>query len=192
MAASFHQVALIGVGLIGGSLGMVMRRQALASRVIGFDINAQDLRTAVHMGAIDDFVDNPSDCVRGADLVVLAIPVGSYEASLRSWASSLRPGALVTDVGSVKGALVERTELAIARASHASYVGAHPIAGKEASGPAAASAGLFRGARCVVTPTGRTDPVALARIERLWEQVAALPPLQPDIAPSPWFSDSRP
>ena len=171
MSAAFHQVALIGVGLIGGSLGMVIKRQALAARVIGYDLNVKDLRTAVKMGAIDEFVNDPSDCVRGADLVVLAIPVGSYESSLRSWASSLRPGALVTDVGSVKGALVERAELAIP--SHANFVGAHPIAGKEASGPAAASDGLFRGARCVVTPTERTDPTALARIERLWVQVAS-------------------
>ncbi len=164
---------MIGVGLIGGSLGMVMKRQALATRVIGFDVNTNDLRTALKIGAIDDFVNDPRDSVRGSDLVVLAIPVGSYESSLRSWVSSLRPGALVTDVGSVKGALVERTELAMPL--HAHFVGAHPIAGKEASGPAAASDSLFRGARCIITPTDRTDPAALARIERLWEQVASRP-----------------
>jgi prephenate dehydrogenase len=165
----FNQVAIIGVGLIGGSLGMILKRKSLANRIVGFSLHQPDLHTGIKLGAIDSFVTDPRDAVHGADLVILAIPVGSYEASLRSWSASLSDDAIVTDVGSVKGSLVARAEAMLPRYAH--FVGAHPIAGKEASGPAAASDTLFRGARCIMTPTSATNPAALAQVEQLWLQV---------------------
>jgi prephenate dehydrogenase len=99
--------------------------------------------------------------------VVLATPVDTYAEHLRAWGSALKPECIVTDAGSVKGMLVEQAERLLP--AHARFVGAHPIAGKEKTGVAAASADLFRGARCVLTPTPRTDPAAFRLVRELWE-----------------------
>jgi prephenate dehydrogenase len=167
MAPSFKHVAIIGVGLIGGSLGMVLKRQGLAKTVVGAGRRVENLKKAVELGAIDRYVSDNLDAVRGADLVVLATPVDTYEEHLRAWGQALSSGCIVTDVGSVKGLLVERAEQLIP--AHARFVGAHPIAGKEKTGVSAGSADLFKGARCVLTPTQRTDPQALQTIRELWE-----------------------
>ena len=113
MSVHFAQVAIIGVGLIGGSLGMILRRKGLAERVIGVGRRVENLKTAIEVGAIDRYVIDPKDGVKEADLVVLATPVDTYGRHLTAWASCLKPGAIVTDVGSVKGRVVERAEGAI-------------------------------------------------------------------------------
>ena len=171
-AHRFRQVAIVGVGLIGGSLGMVLRQQELASSVIGIGRRVENLKTAVELGAIDCYVADPRDGVCDADLVVLATPVDTYERHLKDWANCLKPGAIVTDVGSVKGALVEQAERLMPAGVR--FVGAHPIAGKEKTGVAAGSATLFMGARCILTPTSRTDPQALQAIRELWEAAGSI------------------
>lgn len=172
MAVHFKQVAIIGVGLIGGSLGMILRRRGLAAHVVGIGRRVENLKMAVELGAIDRYVAEPIEGVRGSDLVILATPVDTYDRHLKEWAHCLAPGAIVSDVGSVKGLLVEQSESAMPAGVH--FVGAHPIAGKEKTGVAAASEQLFAGARCIVTPTKRTDPRALERIRQLWEETGAL------------------
>ena len=172
MAVHFKQVAIIGVGLIGGSLGMILRRKALADHVVGVGRRVENLKTAVALGAIDRYVADPQEGVRGADLVVLATPVDTYERHLQEWAHCLAPGAIVSDVGSVKGTLVERSEAAMPAGVH--FVGAHPIAGKEKTGVAAGSEQLFKGARCILTPTTRTDPTAFDRVRQLWEEAGSI------------------
>ncbi|MGZ8404645.1 MAG: prephenate dehydrogenase [Nitrospira sp.] len=172
MAVHFKQVAIIGVGLIGGSLGMILRRKALADHVVGVGRRVENLKTAVALGAIDRYVADPQEGVRGADLVVLATPVDTYERHLHEWAHWLAPGAIVSDVGSVKGTLVERSESTMPAGVH--FVGAHPIAGKEKTGVAAGSDQLFKGARCILTPTTRTDPAALDRVRQLWEEAGSI------------------
>lgn len=172
MAVHFKQVAIIGVGLIGGSLGMILRRKALADLVVGVGRRIENLKTAVALGAIDRYVADPQEGVRGADLVILATPVDTYERHLHEWAHCLTPGAIVSDVGSVKGTLVERSESALPTSVH--FVGAHPIAGKEKTGVAAGSDQLFTGARCILTPTNRTDPTALERVRKLWEEAGSI------------------
>jgi prephenate dehydrogenase len=172
MAVHFKQVAIIGVGLIGGSLGMILRRKALADHVVGVGRRVENLKTAVALGAIDRYVADPQEGVRGADLVVLATPVDTYERHLQEWAHCLAPAAIVSDVGSVKGTLVERSEAAMPAGVH--FVGAHPIAGKEKTGVAAGSDQLFKGARCILTPTTRTDPAALDRVRQLWEEAGSI------------------
>ncbi len=167
MPPHFKQVAIIGTGLIGGSLGMVLKRQALADAVIGVGRRIENLRAAVELGAIDRYVFEAREGVRGADLVVLATPVDTYERQVRDWGETLARGAIVTDVGSVKGPLVERVEALLP--TWVRFVGAHPIAGKEKTGVAAGSPDLFRGARCIVTPTPRTDPEAVRMVRELWE-----------------------
>ncbi len=171
MTVHFNQVAIIGVGLIGGSLGMVLRRKRLADRIIGIGRRVENLKLAVDVGAIDQFVADPKEGVAGADLIVLATPVDSYESHLKDWAHCVAPEAIVTDVGSVKGRLVERSESALPGAVH--FVGAHPIAGKEQTGVGAASEHLFEGARCILTPTEKTDKKALDRMHRLWQETGA-------------------
>ena len=172
MPVHFKQVAIIGVGLIGGSLGMILRRKALADHVVGIGRRVENLKTAVALGAIDRYVVDPQEGVRGADLVVLATPVDTYERHLQEWAHCLAPGAIVSDVGSVKGTLVERSEAAMPAGVH--FVGAHPIAGKEKTGVAAGSDQLFKGARCILTPTRRTDATALEQVKQLWEETGSI------------------
>jgi len=168
----FKQAAIIGAGLIGGSLGMILRRKRLADQVVGIGRRVENLKLAVELGAIDRYVADPKEGVRGADLVILATPVDTYERHLRDWAHCLAPGAIVSDVGSVKGALVERAESLMPAGVH--FVGAHPIAGKEKTGVAAGSDQLFKGARCILTPTKKTDPQALQRIDALWKETGSI------------------
>jgi prephenate dehydrogenase len=171
MPPHFKHVVIIGVGLIGGSLGMLLKRQGLAETVVGVGRRVENLKTAVELGAIDRYVSDSVAAVRQADLVVLATPVDTYEQHLRAWGQTLQPGCIVSDAGSVKGPLVELAERLVA--SHARFVGAHPIAGKEKAGVAAGSPDLFKGARCVLTPTQKTDPAALQTIRELWESAGS-------------------
>jgi prephenate dehydrogenase len=171
MAVHFQQVVIIGVGLIGGSLGMILKRKGLADRVIGVGRHVENLKTAVELGAIDRYVVDAKEGVRDADLVVLATPVDTYERHLKVWASCLKKGAVVTDVGSVKGQLVERYEQAMPAGVH--FVGAHPIAGKEKTGVASGTDQLFKGARCILTPTSRTDVQALEQVRTMWQEAGS-------------------
>jgi prephenate dehydrogenase len=163
----FKQAAIIGVGLIGGSLGMVLRRRGMADSVVGIGRRVENLKKAVELGAVDRYVSDAREGVRGADLVVLATPVDTYERHLKDWGACLQPGAIVSDVGSVKGLLVEQVEQWVP--DQACFVGAHPIAGREKTGVAAGSVDLFKGARCILTPTPRTNLRALDTIREMWE-----------------------
>jgi prephenate dehydrogenase len=171
MALHFGQAAIIGVGLIGGSLGMILRRKGLASSVVGVGRRIENLKTAVKLGAIDHYVVDTKEGVKDADIVVLATPVDTYERQLKEWASCLKPGAIVSDVGSVKGELVEQCERLVPAGVH--FVGAHPIAGKEKTGVAAGSEDLFMGMRCILTPTKQTNAQALQRVRTLWQEVGS-------------------
>ncbi|MFM8552255.1 MAG: prephenate dehydrogenase [Nitrospiraceae bacterium] len=172
MAVHFKRVAIVGVGLIGGSLGMILKRQGMADQVVGIGRRVENLKTAVSLGAIDRYVEHAKEGVAGADLVVLATPVDTYERHLKEWGGSLADGAIVTDVGSVKGPLVAQAEGLVSEG--ACFVGGHPIAGKEKTGVAAGSMDLFKGARCILTPTSRTDARALEKVRALWEAAGAL------------------
>jgi prephenate dehydrogenase len=167
MSLHFKQVTIIGVGLIGGSLGMILKRQRLADSVIGVGRRVENLKAAVELQAIDRYVADASAAVRHSDLVVLATPVDTYEQHLQAWGAALPSGCIVSDVGSVKGPLVSLAERLIP--PRARFVGAHPIAGKEKTGVTAGSPELFRGAKCVLTPTERTDREALGTMRLLWE-----------------------
>jgi prephenate dehydrogenase len=163
----FGKVAIVGVGLIGGSLGMILKQEKLADEIVGIGRRVENLKTAVALRAVDRYVTECEEGIRGADLIVLATPVDTYERHVREWRPWLRDGAIVTDVGSVKGSLVERVEQLLP--SNVRFVGGHPIAGKEKTGVAAGSATLFRQARCILTPTAKTDTMALQQIRTMWE-----------------------
>lgn len=167
----FRQMTIVGVGLIGGSLGMICRQQGLVETVVGTGRRIENLKKAVELKAIDRYTTDLADAASGSDLLVLATPVDTFESALITCAPKLAQGAIITDVGSVKGPLIGRME-ALAP-SGAMVVGAHPIAGKEKTGVEAATVELFRGALCILTPTPKTDPAALAKVRRLWEATGA-------------------
>jgi prephenate dehydrogenase len=166
-----ERLAIAGVGLIGGSLALAAREAGLVGEVVGWGRTAANLETARARGIVDRVAATPADAVAGADVVVLAAPVRACAPLAEAFRPHAKRGALLTDVGSVKGELVAALEPAWA--SVGPFVGAHPIAGSEASGAAAARADLFRHTRCIVTPTPATDGDALRRVRVLWEAVGA-------------------
>lgn len=167
----FKQMTIIGVGLIGGSLGLIARQKGLIGEVVGFGRKRGMLQKAVSLGAIDRYALSLAKAVEGADLIVLATPMGTFETIGREMLPYLQKGAVVTDVGSVKGSWVTRMEAILS--PHVFFVGGHPIAGREKSGVEAAKADLFQGSRCVLTPTAATDPNALKKVTALWEKAGA-------------------
>ncbi|MBI3804744.1 MAG: prephenate dehydrogenase/arogenate dehydrogenase family protein [Nitrospirae bacterium] len=171
MSVLFKQMTIIGVGLIGGSLALISKRKQLVETVVGYGRKRGGLQKAAAMGVIDRYVLTLPKAVEEADLIVLATPVGTFERICKAIAPHLKPGAIVTDVGSVKGAWVGRMEALLPK--HAFFVGGHPIAGREKSGVEAATADLFQGSRCILTPTPATDRKALKKVASLWEKAGA-------------------
>jgi prephenate dehydrogenase len=167
----FKKVTIIGVGLIGGSLAKVLKAKGLAGRIIGSGRSRETLELALKLGVIDDMGQAPAAAVEGADLVVIASPVGAFERIVAEIGPKLKKGAILTDVGSVKGELVKRIEALLPPGVH--YVPGHPIAGKEKHGVAEASETLFDGARCILTPTAKTDPQALDAVKAIWVAAGA-------------------
>ena len=151
---------------------MILKRQGLADRVVGGGRSLSNLDLAVQVGAIDAYERDPKAAMAGAELVILATPVESFAGHLKEWGSVLAPGTIVSDVGSIKGSLVEEVESLVPAGVH--FVGAHPIAGKETSGVGDGSVDLFAGALCLVTPTANTDPQALLTVRHVWEAMGAV------------------
>jgi prephenate dehydrogenase len=170
------RVCLVGVGLIGGSFALALRRAVRGLHIVGADRDAQSLERAAALGVIDTAAGSASEAARGAELVVLAVPVRAMGSVLHDVALSLDARAVVTDVGSTKGDVVRvaREEL---RAHFPRFVPGHPIAGREASGVEAAAADLFKGARVVLTPAPETAADALELVRDCWEAVGARPAL---------------
>lgn len=166
----FERVAVIGVGLIGGSLTLAARRAGLIGSVVGVGRGSANLQTAMALGMADRVTNDVAD-IGEVDLVVIATPVRSTGDIARALAPVLPAGAIVTDVGSVKQWVVAAAQSALPEATP--FVGAHPIAGSEQTGAAAARADLFEGAVCVLTPTDRTPPAARDAVAALWRGVGA-------------------
>ena len=169
-APVFHCVAIIGLGLIGGSIGLACRARGLAKEVKGSDQDQGHRAQALALQCVDRAFDDPVAAVQGAELVVLAVPVGEIPSAIERISPHLAPGAVVTDVGSVKGPVAAAMERLLPGGW---AVPGHPIAGREQSGPNAASAELFAGAKCVLTPTDATNPAALRRVRDLWRGLGA-------------------
>ena len=163
----FGTVAIVGVGLIGGSLGMALKGRRLAQRVIGIGRSADRLEKAVALGAIDVGVTDLARGVAEADVVVLCTTVGHIVETLPAVLEAVRRGAVVTDVGSTKGTIARRA------AGFPLFVGGHPMAGSEQAGVEAATPLLFEEATWAVTPTDETDPGARRTVERLVREVGA-------------------
>ena len=166
----WKKVALVGVGLLGGSLGQALKQRGVAGSVAGFVRRAASVAECEKYGAVDSATIELEEAVGGADLVVLCTPILQMRPLVEAMLPALEPGAVVTDVGSVKGAVVRDLEKLAARAG-AHFVGSHPMAGAEKMGVAAARPDLFVNAVCVVTPTPKSNPAAVRRTEQLWKAV---------------------
>jgi len=178
----FETIGVIGVGLIGGSIGMAAKRRGLVRRVIGIGRNVQRLQRAKDLAAIDEFTLDMQAGVSGCDLVVVCTPVRSVVPIISQVAPALREGAIVTDVGSTKSEICRGAEKVIPPGRH--FVGGHPMAGSEASGVDSAAPYLFLGATYVITPTESTNLGALRRVvdfaQGLGAEVALMKPEEHD------------
>jgi len=166
-APLFDRVALIGIGLINSSLARVLRRDKIAGEIVACARRQETLDTATKLGLCDRTSLDAAAAVEGADLVVLGTPLSAYAAIAQAIAGSLKPGAIVTDVGSVKQAVIRDVTPHMPAGVH--FVAGHPVAGTEHSGPASGFAELFHDRWCIITPMPDTDAGALARVTALWQ-----------------------
>ncbi|MDY6826144.1 MAG: prephenate dehydrogenase [Bacillota bacterium] len=169
----FRKVALIGTGLIGGSIGMALREKGLAGEITGFDRDEATCRKAVQRKAVDLAVESPSEAVQDADLVILAVPVISAVEVLREIIPAISSGAIITDVGSTKSAIMATVEQILP--AGVSFIGGHPMAGSEESGIESADPALLENAIYVLTPAPGTSEQAVGRLSVLIESIGAQP-----------------
>jgi cyclohexadieny/prephenate dehydrogenase len=173
VTTTFDRAAIIGVGLIGASLARALRARGLAATIAGFDLDPDVRKRALACGAVDEAPDNLDAALKGAGLVIVSTPVGAMPAVLAAVAAKAEDGALVIDVGSVKGAVVEA---AAALSPRVSIVPCHPVAGTEQSGPEAGFATLFEKRWAIITPLAREDGPYKAAVEKaaaLWRAVGS-------------------
>jgi cyclohexadieny/prephenate dehydrogenase len=163
----FERVAFIGIGLIGSSLAHVLRQHKLAGHIVACARRQETLDTALSLGIADEVTTDPAEAARGADLVVIATPLSGYADIGRQIGPVLKAGAIVTDVGSVKGAAVRDIGPHVPAGVH--FIPGHPVAGTEHSGPAAGFAEVFIDRWCILTPLPETDASALDRLTALWQ-----------------------
>ncbi len=165
-------LAVIGVGLIGGSLAGALKASGAVGTVVGVGRNPENLATALDRGFVDHVTTDLAEAVSAADVVLLATPVSTLVKFFPKVVRHLKPGAILTDAGSVKGSVVESARATLG-SYFAQFVPAHPIAGRERSGAAAADIDLFRNHWVVLTPVEETDPQALQTVRGMWECVGA-------------------
>ena len=164
-----QRLAVIGVGLIGGSLARALRTAGAVEEIVGAGRRIEHLQQAVDLGVIDRAAVSVADAVRGADAVVLAVPVAGMEAVLRECAGAVSPQVVLTDVGSVKGSVIRAARETLGPV-FGRFVPGHPVAGTERSGVAASFAGLFEDHKIILTPEPDTDRDAVDTVRALWEQ----------------------
>jgi cyclohexadieny/prephenate dehydrogenase len=171
MSVHFRKIALIGIGLIGSSIALAARRQGLVE-VISISTRKQEtLDEARELGLGDVYTLDAAEAVRGADLVIICTPVGAYEGVIKAVAPALEPGAILSDVGSVKGHVVKVLEQHVP--DGVSFIPGHPIAGTEHSGPSAGFAELFAGRWCVLTPGPEVDPAKTEKLAGFWRAMGS-------------------
>ena len=164
----FGKLALIGVGLIGSSIAYAARRAGLAAHIAGYARGGETLETARRLGFCDSMHDDLAATVKDADLVILCTPVGSFGELAKAMTSHLKPGAILSDVGSVKGSVVRDVGPHVPEGVH--FIPAHPVAGTEQSGPEAGFAELFDGRWCLLTPPPGTDAAAIEKLKDFWHR----------------------
>jgi prephenate dehydrogenase len=171
MKTDFKHIAIIGVGLIGGSFALALKKQGFKGEITGMGRSKKKLIKAKKLVIVDNYTTEYSKGIKDADLILLAVPVGQFETIVRNIRHNIKEGTTVTDVGSVKAQIVRKLEPLMPEGVH--FVGAHPIAGKECSGVNCSSAELYKNASCIITPSRNTNKNALRKIIRLWKTVGA-------------------
>ncbi len=164
----FDRVALIGIGLIGSSLARALRRDSPQTQIVACARRPETLAAVRRLAIADETTDDPAEAVRGADLVVVATPISAYAEICRRIGPALEPGAILSDVGSVKEAAIRDLRPHIPPG--VAFVPGHPVAGTEHSGPDSGFAELFRDRWCILIPLPETPPEALARVAEMWER----------------------
>jgi prephenate dehydrogenase len=168
----FEKVTILGVGLIGASCALALKKQGLCGQIIGHGRNPDNLKRAQDTGIIDTFDLDPAAACADSDLILFATPVGSFLDITKKIRGSLKRNTIVTDVGSVKGRLVHDMDSLMPEGVF--FVGGHPIAGGDQSGIDKASAELFEGAKCILTPSEKTDKKALDTVKALWKSFGSV------------------
>jgi len=167
-APLFEKIALIGIGLIGSSLARVIEREGLAGHVAIATRSPETLKRAEELGLGQSYTSSAAEAVRDADLVIVSVPVGSSGTVAQEIAPALKPGAIVTDVGSTKASVIAQMTPHLPSGVH--FIPGHPLAGTEKSGPDAGFAELFENRWCIFTPLPGTDPEALERLSEFWRR----------------------
>ncbi len=168
----FRKITIVGVGLLGGSIGLAARQRKLAHEVAGYVRRSASLKDCERSGAVDFATSDLLAAVSNSDLIILCTPLAQMAAITKQFLPALKRGAIVTDVGSVKADVVRELDSIIANAG-AHFIGSHPMAGAEKTGVAAARKNLFENAACVLTPTKKTKPAALKKMEQFWKLLGA-------------------
>ena len=171
MSVLFERMAIVGVGLIGGSLAKAVKEKKLVGEILGVGRSEERLGSARKLGIIDRYSARMDEILGEADLVVVAGPVGVIVDLIREMIPFLKKGTIITDVGSVKTKIVEEVEAFIPDSLY--FVGGHPIAGTENSGFEASFPTLFEGRKCIITPVSTTDSRVLERVKELWTRVGS-------------------
>lgn len=167
----FDRIAFIGIGLIGSSMARGVRLNGLAKEIVGTARSEETRGVALDAGIVDRIETSAAAAVKGADLVVICVPVGKIGTVAEEISGALQPGAIVTDVGSVKGSVLASARVHIPDGVH--FVPGHPIAGTEQSGPLAGFADLFEGRWCILTPEETTNKEAVAKLKQFWEALGS-------------------
>jgi cyclohexadieny/prephenate dehydrogenase len=179
----FERIALIGIGLIGSSIARVVRREGLAGEIVISTRSAETLKRAEELGLGDRYEQSAAEAVKNADLVIVSVPVGASGAVAEQIAGTLKPGAILTDVGSTKASVIAQMQPHVPEGVH--FIPGHPIAGTEHSGPDAGFAELFRNRWCILTPLPETDPAALDKLSAFWtacgSNIDVMPPQHHDM-----------
>ena len=168
----FRKITIIGVGLLGGSIGLAARKRRVAKEIAGYARREKTIAESEKVGALDYATTDLLAAVSGADLVILCTPLAQMRALTEQFLPALKRGAIVTDVGSVKADVVRELESLVKKAG-AHFVGSHPMAGGEKMGVLASRADLYANAVCVVTPTKKSNTAAVRKVEQFWKSLGA-------------------
>ncbi|MFH0731947.1 MAG: prephenate dehydrogenase [Candidatus Omnitrophota bacterium] len=169
----FKKIAIIGVGLIGGSIGIACRKEGIAKQVIGIGRRRSSINKAKRLGAIDIGTLSVKRGVRESDLIIVATPVNIVIDKIKECVKFLDGNAIIIDVTSIKSEIVDKADKIVKNKKGISFVGTHPMAGSEESGVAVARADLFKNSACIITPSKYTDKASLAKVKRFWQALGA-------------------
>ncbi|TIX92596.1 prephenate/arogenate dehydrogenase family protein [Rhizobium sp. P44RR-XXIV] len=167
----FDRIALIGIGLIGSSIAHDIKRLGLAKEVVVSTRSSETLKRAEELKLGDRYTPSSAEAVKDADLVIVSVPVGASESVAKEISAHLKPGAIVTDVGSTKASVIAQMQPHMPANVH--FIPGHPLAGTEKSGPDAGFAGLFEGRWCIFTPVPGTDEVAIRKLREFWQTLGS-------------------